>query len=199
MKHKVLYYRQHIKGQDVTVPYRDTYTKPIKEVVEPFGVTYITFEEMFEKERYTNFGYYGTWSSHIDRNYRPVLASDGIFFLPKNCHLSVPSKDEHIPKRYNIAYNDILAHDALGQDIHGGDIVYYSYMRYRSIYHGFFFVRNITDGRGQLVCHYWNRNEKQFELTTRNINNICECIVIDKAKFLRKFEIEGFFVPEEYK
>ena len=196
MRHQQLQYKREIKGTTIHMVYRDTYDTTIKEVVEPFGVTYLTFEEMFEKERYAHFGYYGTWGSHIDRKYRPVLASDGMFFLPKVCRLSTPSKVEYKPKKYKIAYNEVLSHDALGQDIHGGDIVYYSSMYGRSIHHGFYFVRNITDGRGQLVCHFWRRGTKYFETTTNNINNISTCIVVDKKEFLRKFEIEGIFIPE---
>jgi hypothetical protein len=124
------------------------------------------------------------------------MASDGLFFIPAGSKLSKPS--EYKPKKYSIETGKVLSKDVLGQDIRGGSIVYYSYIQYRSLYSGFFFVRNITDGHGQLVCHAWNRGTKQFETVTRNISNISECIVVDKEKFLKKFEIEGFFVPEEY-
>lgn len=161
-------------------------------MTEPFGVTYLTFEEMYEQNKWC-----GSWNSYIRSNYRPLMASDGMYFLPKDCRLS-SSFLSYKPKKYKIAYNEVLSHDAVGQDIHGGDIVYYSSMYGRSIHHGFYFVRNITDGRGQLVCHFWRRSSKKFDITTNNINNISECIVIDKSHFLRKFELEGIFVPEEY-
>lgn len=198
MRHKTTNYTVKMKDTTLYLEYSDTYTKPIKEVVEPYGIEYLSLEEVYVKHRYMHLRGWETLSSHINSNYRIVMASDGIFFLPKDCKLSNPSTSPHKPKRYDIAYDTFLAKDALGQPIYGGSIVYYSYMQYRTICHNFSFVRNITEGRGQLVCHPWDRSTKQFSKTTRNISNISECIVVDKQQFLKAKEIEGFFIPEEY-
>lgn len=195
MRHEEKVEKIKHKNETLYIKYSDTYHKPIAEVVEPYGVKYIALSEAYE-DAMSKKSYYCPLSEYMSRNYRAIKASDGLFFIPAGSKLSKPS--EYKPKKYAIATGNVLASDVLGQDIRGGSIVYYSYIQYRSLYSGFFFVRNITDGHGQLVCHAWNRSTKQFETVTRNISNISECIVVDKEKFLKKFEIEGFFVPEEY-
>lgn len=186
MRHKPKEIEIDYKGQVLSIYYSDTYDKPIDEIVSPLGLSYLTFPEAYTEEQY---GYQGPLGK-LTYNYRPVMASDGIFFLPKGCKLSLPKKP-YISKQYKIAWGECLGKDVINNSIYGGSIIYHSCVVGNTLFTDFLFVRNITDSKRSLVCHTWNYDNKTFDAGYRCIRSFNKCIVVDQEKFLAKFEIDG--------
>lgn len=86
MRHKPKEIEIDYKGQVLSIYYSDTYDKPIDEIVSPLGLSYLTFPEAYTEEQY---GYQGPLGK-LTYNYRPVMASDGIFSFLRDANFLFP-------------------------------------------------------------------------------------------------------------
>jgi hypothetical protein len=197
MRHETRRYRLTEPKYGVAyISYRDTYPIPIKEVCEPYGVTYITLEEA-KAVIVSKYIYIDRWWDEYSLNqiYRPILASDGMFCIDKDSKLSKPRKPRE-PKTYELQPGKELTLDALLQPIYCGSIIYYSYIRNKSIRHDFLQVINKTDGGCQLVCKMWDNSSKSF-IHERRISNSWDSIIVDPAVFAKRFSLT--VMPAEFK
>lgn len=199
MRHKEMYWVSPTKQDDWGTPFKlaycDTYaTKTIAEVCAPNSVEYKSFDDTLaeakiyiREQRGTRYAADRYPMSYIESRYRGILASDGMFLVPRHAKLSAASAYVYKPKTYEDAPDDkILGKDALMTPIYAGDMLYYPRAGRGTVYIEYGIVVNITDGRGQFVCKGYDSKTNAFTKPSKITNN-GTCVVVSKEQYKIKY------------